>query len=152
MDRYSNLGDPDEVPEEEPEEQEAPGRFSEEEMEDGFDVARFCYLFNFFGVPFFLIPLFRKDNAFSLFHAKQAAVLWAVFVGSLLTGWGLLLISLQALWCFVLGGGAALTMNVVGYQRVMVENADPLPGVGRWAEEWFRNFSMEEIDGEDSRA
>lgn len=118
--------------------------FSHEDREDGMDGARFSYLFNFFGLPFCLIPLMRRDNAFSLFHAKQALLIWILFFGSLLLGWMLCWISLKALWIFVLGGGVSLGLNVLGYQRVLEENDTPLPGIGGWAESWFADVVVHE--------
>jgi uncharacterized membrane protein len=143
METYSNLGDTEAEtrpidPEEDPEE----SRFTETEISDGMDGARFSYLFNFFGLPFCLIPLLKRENAFSLFHAKQAFVLWMLFFGSLIVGWAFLWVTLKAMWLFVLGGGASLALNVIGYQRVLDENEKPLPVVGSLAETWFESIVL----------
>lgn len=145
MEPPSNLGDFDSDPvSSDGVGTEENARFSEEEIEDGIEGARFSYLFNFFGVPFCLIPFLKRENAYSYFHAQQALLLWAVGMGSLLIGWSLLWITLKAMWIFLLGGGCSLALNVVGYQRVMNENHLPLPLVGPLAASWFPSWREEE--------
>jgi len=142
MESYSNLGasDDEDHPIQEAESGEA-SLFSEEERADGLDGARFSYLFNFFGLPFCLIPLLKRDNAFSLFHAKQAFLLWVLFFASLTLGWSLCWISLKFMWIFILGGGLSLTLNVLGHQRALDERDTSLPVVGALAEQWFATLS-----------
>lgn len=143
MDSYSNLGasDDGDSPVQKTEAEEA-SAFSEEERADGLDGARFSYLFNFFGLPFCLIPLFKRDNAFSLFHAKQAFLVWVLFFASLVAGWSLCWISLYFMWMFILGGGLSLALNVLGHQRALNERDRSLPVVGALAEQWFSNLTV----------
>jgi len=144
MDAYSNLGGPEEGEDSVVSGGAEERRFPEEEVEDGLDGARYSYLFNFFGVPFCLLPLIRRDNAFSLLHAKQATVVWILFFGSLGIGWSFLWLSVHALWIWIVVGGAGIALNVLGYQRVLDEKSDPLPLAGPLAERWFRNLSLRE--------
>lgn len=147
MEPYSNLGTPEKTDEEIPEAgARDPCPFSDDEVEDGMDGARFSYLFNFFGLPFCLIPLLKRDNAFSLFHAKQAFLLWILFFASLAMGWTLSWISLQAMWLFILGGGCSLGLNLLGYQWAMDEKHAPLPLVGILAETWLSGVTPMESD------
>lgn len=48
-------------------------------------LAVLCHLSLFLGIPIWIVPLITRDNAFTLHHAKDAAVTWAlgmlVFVG-----------------------------------------------------------------------
>lgn len=150
MDRYSNLGEEEVQAEPDLQEDSGVGPFTEMEMEEGLDGARFSYLFNFFGIPFCLIPLMRRDNPYSLFHARQAFLLWGLFYGTMIVGWLFSWITLQAFWIFVLGGGVSLACNVLGYQRVMEERSEPLPVIGDLAERWFGELSKPPADPEDS--
>jgi len=144
MEPYSNLGtSEEESPSHSYSDHDEAGRFSDEEIEDGMDGARFSYLFNFFGLPFCLIPLLRRENAFSLFHAKQAFLVWVLFFASLTIGWGLSWITLHTLWIFIIGGGMSLGLNVLGHQRALDERDIPLPVVGTLAETWFAHFIVQ---------
>jgi uncharacterized membrane protein len=153
MEPYSNLGTPDIREDERPETgEDESALFSGEEIEDGMDGARFSYLFNFFGLPFCLIPLLKRDNGFSLFHARQAFLLWALFFASLTAGWILSWITLQAMWLFILGGGCSLGLNVLGYQRAMDEKHVPLPLVGGLAESWLAGITVTDPDAGETGA
>ena len=50
-------------------------------------LAVLCHLSMFLGIPIWIVPLITRDNAFTLHHAKDAAVTWAlgmtVFIGGL---------------------------------------------------------------------
>lgn len=149
MEPYSNLGHTqNDTIEGVESDSDISSRFSEQEVSDGMDGARYSYLFNFLGLPFSLIPLFGRENSFSLFHAKQAILVWALFFGSLFISWSLCWITLKAMWIFVLGGGASLTLNVMGYQRVMNESDEPLPLLGRLSENWFSNLRVREDEAD----
>ena len=50
-------------------------------------LAVLCHLSMFLSIPIWIVPLITRDNAFTLHHAKDAAVTWAlgmtIFVGGL---------------------------------------------------------------------
>jgi hypothetical protein len=46
------------------------------EIEEGKAFAILSYVLSLIGLPFFLVPLITRNNAFSLFHAKQCLLLW----------------------------------------------------------------------------
>ena len=64
-----------EAPAQEPAAQAAPAADSKE-VEDGKIFAILSYVLNFVGLPFFLVPLIMRNNAFSLYHAKQCLMWW----------------------------------------------------------------------------
>ncbi|MFP4598735.1 MAG: hypothetical protein ACOC9J_02515 [Persicimonas sp.] len=51
-----------------------------EEVDRGKPMAIFAHLSILFGLPVFLIPLIQRNNAFSLHHAKAAAVIYGLFM------------------------------------------------------------------------
>jgi len=46
------------------------------EIEAGKTLALLSWVGMFVGIPLFLLPFLQRDNAFALFHAKQAAVVF----------------------------------------------------------------------------
>lgn len=70
------------------------------EIEEGKTMAALCHAANVFGIPLWVLPLFiQKNNAYAIFHAKQAAagsvvywVGWVIvsIIGSLTCGVGLI--------------------------------------------------------------
>lgn len=106
--------------------------------------ALLSYACNFVGLPFWIVPLAMRDNAFSLYHAKQCFVAFIIGVGI-----GLISIPLTALFCigFVTAGAAVVFMlvcNIIGLINVSNGHAKPLPIIGRWGEDWFNGITLQE--------
>jgi hypothetical protein len=112
--------------------------FDADEVCEGRNWAMLVYAGNFLLLPLAAVPLVRRDNDYSLYHAKTAGVLWAgmtaVFtLGSLLMplcGLGLLV------W---LAGLAPLgVLNFLGLLQAVNEEAKPLPLLEEYPAQWIR--------------
>ncbi|GEM_PF-3107630 len=144
---YRNLDVPDEetaAPEEEVDLLPGEVVFEENDIDDGFSPARLCYILNFLFLPFCLIPYWKRDNAFSLFHAKQALALWiglmvTAFLGSILTPLGI------GFWVWLVGFPLLWILNYLGFHQVNAEKAGPLPLIKKHPQEWF----PADVSGED---
>lgn len=51
-------------------------------VEDGKPMAVLSHMSILFGLPIFLIPIIRRDNAFALHHAKSAMVIFLMFIAA----------------------------------------------------------------------
>lgn len=72
------------------------------DMEGSRLMAILCHLSCFFGLPVFLLPLLKRDDAFALHHAKAAAVNFILFAAMLALTFGTCGIFLPAmLLCYV---------------------------------------------------
>jgi uncharacterized membrane protein len=103
-----------------------------------------CYACNFAGLPFWIVPLAMRDNAFSLYHAKQCFVAFLIALAVFLVS-----IPLAPIFCigFVTGIAAAvflLVCNIIGLINVSNNVAKPLPIIGRWGEDWFKGITLQE--------
>jgi uncharacterized membrane protein len=99
------------------------------------------YAGNFVQVPFWIVPLFMRDNAFSLYHAKQCLTLFiftlpAIIISVLLI-WvcvGIVLLPLVAIGNIVL-----LIMGMINVSNNLTK---PLPLIGGLAESWFDGIKV----------
>lgn len=57
-----------------------PDRATDTTVEDGKPMAVLSHMSILFGLPIFLIPIIRRDNAFALHHAKSAMVVFLLFI------------------------------------------------------------------------
>jgi len=110
--------------------------FDENDIDDGFAAARLGYGFNFLFLPFCLIAILRRDNAYSLFHAKQSLALWMGLVGVGIVGQALLFIGI-GFWIWLIGFPVLWILNWAGLHQVNEELARPLPLLGLRPQEWF---------------
>lgn len=85
----------------------------------------------------FIVPLIQKNNAFSLYHAKQVMLL---IIASLAIGFvnvipclGQIVWAVGALFLFVLG--------IIGLINAIKGEAKPIPLIGKFAEEWFKGIT-----------
>jgi len=144
---YRNLdvSDQENAPSEE-EEDLLPGEvsFDDNELDDGFSPARLSYVLNFLFLPFCLLPYLKRDNGFSLFHAKQALAIW---IGLMTTGiLGALLLPFKlGLLIWLIGFPVLLTLNYLGLVQVSAERAAPLPLIKKHPQGWF----PADVSGED---
>lgn len=118
--------------------------FEEHEIDDGFSAARSSYVFNFLLLPFCLASYLRRDNRYSLFHAKQALGIWVGLMMALVLGMVLIPVGVGAL-IWLVGIPGLLYLNYLGMNQVQEEKAAPLPLLKKYPQEWF----PADIDGED---
>jgi len=112
-----------------------------EEIEAGKTFALLSYVLSLVGLPFFLVPLIMRDNAFSLYHAKQCMMIWLVaFVGATICGAlgliccvGVVLALALVVFCVVL--------EIMGIINAAAGEMKPLPIIGGWGEEWFKGIT-----------
>jgi uncharacterized membrane protein len=115
-------------------------------MESGKTMAILSYILLLVGIPLCILPLFTKENAFSLYHAKQAMMVWLL---GLATFVGLVILSPLACLCapvmpiIALGAGLAmLVLTIFGIIAAVKPAVTPLPVVGEWGERLFRGVRM----------
>ena len=111
-----------------------------EEVEQGKAFAILSYALNFVGLPFFVVPLIMRNNAFSLFHAKQSLLLWlAGIVVSIIA------VPLAAICIGVVLIPAAvaflLVLNIMGLISACKGEIKAVPLIGKWAEQWFKGIT-----------
>jgi uncharacterized membrane protein len=116
------------------------------EMESGKTMAILSYALLLVGVPLCLLPLFTRENAFSLYHAKQATTLW---LGALIAVVVLVLISPLMCLCPpaipVLGpaiGVGFLVLTIFGLIAAVKPEVKPVPLLGSLAERVWRGLQM----------
>ena len=109
---------------------------SAKEMEEGKVFAILSYI-----IPFFLlVPLIQRNNAFSLYHAKQCLLLWlASFV---------IMTALSIIVCvgwivMPFAGLAILILAIMGLINAIKGEMKPVPLVGKFAEEWFKGLTKQ---------
>ncbi len=86
-----------------------------------------------------IIPLIQKDNAFSLYHAKQ--VLLLIIAGVLLSVINVIPCLGQVVWA--LGSLALLVLGIMGLINAIKGKAEPVPLIGKYAEEWFKGIKKQ---------
>ena len=110
------------------------------EVEEGKAFAVLSYVLSLVGLPFFLVPLIMRNNAFSLFHAKQCLMLWLVgVIGGTLSG--LLAFVCIGLILAPIVGILILVLCIIGIVTASKGEAKPLPVVGPWAVDWFKGIT-----------
>jgi hypothetical protein len=57
-----------------------PDRATDTTVEDGKPMAVLSHMSILFGLPIFLVPIIKRDNAFALHHAKSAMVIFLLFI------------------------------------------------------------------------
>lgn len=115
--------------------------FEEVDMEDGESPARLCYTFNFLLVPFSALPLWRRDNPYALFHAKQALGVWCCLL--IVLGLGKFFLSSflgPVIW--LVGVPLLFGVNLAGMIQVGRQQAKGLPLLGTRAQSWFQSIQL----------
>ena len=121
----------------------APGsddRFPPEDVDEG----RLWAVLGWVISPLWIIPLVQRDNAFAMYHAKQAMTYTIVMMIATIP------ISLIA---FITCGIGVFVMFPLMYPWVMglIYAAQgeyrPIPWFGHWAEEWFGNMVADQRPG-----
>ena len=106
------------------------------EVEAGKTMAILSYALTFVKLPFFLIPLFSKDNTFSLYHARQCLMLWLVAIVLSLICIPLCFICIGVPLLIAVNVGA-LVLNIFGVMNASKGLYKPMPLIGGLGEKWF---------------
>jgi len=112
------------------------------EISAGSLMAILVYTFNFFWPFFWVVPMLKRDNRFSLYHAKQGltffmfSLVFMVVIGVGVVGGKLSTLEGGVIWILVLG------INAVGLLRAIKGQVKPLPIIGSFGERWFGNVDV----------
>ena len=129
----------DDLPDPDPSEHEnTDARFDADEVDEGHADAILCYALNFVFFPYSLRALMQRDNAYTLYHAKQALVIWGGMFSVMLLG--LLLLPLLGLGLLVwLAGIPPLAvLNFFGLLQALNDEAKPIPFLEEYPHQWIR--------------
>ena len=110
------------------------------EIDDGKALAIIGYALNLIGLPLWVIPLIMRDNAFSLYHAKQAMTLWLAGVVIAVANGVLTIIPIVGCITLITWPVFIITLvvlDLIGLVSAAKGRVEPVPFVGRYAEEWF---------------
>ena len=112
--------------------------FTDADVEAGHGDAIMCYALNYAFFPYALRALIARDNPYTLYHAKQAFLLWAAFFAVL--GLGLVLLPVVGLGLLVwLAGFPPLgVLNFLGLLQALNDEAKLIPFLDRYPHEWIR--------------
>jgi uncharacterized membrane protein len=113
-----------------------------EEVVKGKLFATLSYACNFVGAPFWIVPLVMRDNAFSLYHAKQNLVLFLFTLAGMLVSIPLMFVCVgyvtaMAIWVL------DIVLIILGLINVSNNQMKPLPVIGGLAESWFRGMTVQ---------
>lgn len=115
-------------------------QISPREVEEGKAFAILSYALSIIGLPFFLIPLIMRNNAFSLYHAKQCLILWLFGIAGGIVSAILAFICIGVILAVVLGI-FLLVLTIVGLVYAAQGEQKPLPLIGKWGEDWFKGIT-----------
>ncbi|MDD5705242.1 MAG: hypothetical protein PHR35_04915 [Kiritimatiellae bacterium] len=83
-----------------------------------------------------LVPLIQKDNAFSLYHAKQVLLLLITSVALMVVN----VIPCLGQIVSMVGFLGVLVLVIIGLINAIKGEAKPLPLIGKLAETWFKDI------------
>ncbi len=109
-------------------------------MEDGKTFAILSYALGIIGIPFFLVPLIMRNNAFSLYHAKQCLLLWLFGVVAGVAGFALVFLCIGLVILPLVGIGL-LVLDILGLVNAINGRQQPVPLVGKLADDWFKGIT-----------
>jgi|GEM_PF-542234 len=111
-----------------------------EEVASGKAIAVIVYAINLVGLPLWILPILMRDNEFSLYHGKQAMMLW--LTGLVLGVANTVLTMIPVVGCITLVTWPLIVVTMVVLDLIGLVNAakgriEPVPFIGRLADEWF---------------
>lgn len=128
----------------------APTPAADGPTDEGKLFAILSYALNFIGLPFWIVPVFQKNNEFALYHAKQAMFMWlaafAVYIVAFIAMFVLVAI-FAPLACIVqiLIAGVGISMlilNILGLINAINAKMVPVPVVGDMALNMFKGMTV----------
>jgi len=111
------------------------------DVEEGKVFAILSYALSFVGIPFFLVPLIMRNNAFSLYHAKQCLILWLAGIAAGIVSIVLSFVCIGVILGPVLGI-FLVVLGVMGLINASKGTMEPVPLIGKWGEEWFKGLTQ----------
>lgn len=114
----------------------SPG-ISQQEMDSGKTMAILSYIpIAMVGLIVAIITISQKNNAYSLYHAKQALTLYICALGAELVCIPLVFLCIGVPMLIAVGVGA-LVLCILGIVNASGGQCKPLPLIGQFADKWF---------------
>jgi len=120
-----------------------PNPYPPEDIEPGKMLAVLGYLIS----PLWIIPLIQRDNAFALFHAKQAMVYTIVMVilGAIISVFSMITCGVGAVLAF--GIFPFLYPYIMGIIYAAQGEYRPMPWIGQFADTYFSGLVADQRQG-----
>jgi uncharacterized membrane protein len=117
-----------------------PPSLDPKEIESGKMMAILSYIpIAMVGLIIAIVTLAQKNNAFALYHAKQALTLYLIGLGASLICIPLLFVCIGGPLMAAVGI-ASLVFCVLGIVNANAGECKPLPWIGAYAEKWFASI------------
>lgn len=112
-----------------------------QEIEQGLLFAALTYGLGLISIPFFIVPLVMRTNAYALYHAKQMLMLTLTLIAGSIVSF---ILSFACIGIFVWIGLLVfwIVALVLGLIQVMNRQTKPLPLIGTLAESWFAGITV----------
>jgi uncharacterized membrane protein len=112
-------------------------QLSQQEIDSGKTMAILSYIpIVFIGLIVAIVSISQKNNAFSLYHAKQALTLYICAIAGALICMPLFLICIGVPLLIAVELGA-LVLCILGIINSSSGQCKPLPVIGQFADKWF---------------
>jgi uncharacterized membrane protein len=112
-------------------------QLAQEEIDSGKTMAILSYIpIAMLGLIVAIISIAQKNNAFSLYHAKQALTVYIIAIGASLISWPLCFICIGIPLLVAVNLGA-LVLCIMGIINASDGQCKPLPLIGQFADKWF---------------
>lgn len=125
----------------EPELGAAPPVADAKTVEEGKAFAILSYALSIIGLPFFLVPLIMRNNAFALYHAKQCLILWLAGIAAGVISGVLSLVCIGVV-IGLLSMILFIVLCILGIINTSKGLMTPLPVIGKWGEDWFKGLTV----------
>jgi uncharacterized membrane protein len=112
-------------------------QLSQQEIDSGKTMAILCYIpIALIGLIVAIVSISQKNNAFSLYHAKQALTLYICAVAGALVCLPLFFVCI-GIPLMVAVQAAGLVLCILGIVNASGGQCKPLPVIGKFADMWF---------------
>ncbi|MBW3004128.1 DUF4870 domain-containing protein [Candidatus Woesearchaeota archaeon] len=91
-------------------------------------------------IGFIIVMLAKKDDKYAMYYAKQGLMLFIVGVVIAIVGWILLFIPIIGLVIQWLLNIVMLVLWILGWVYALQGEMKPVPVIGKYAEDWFKNL------------
>ncbi|HUJ72854.1 MAG TPA: DUF4870 domain-containing protein [Verrucomicrobiae bacterium] len=117
-----------------------PSQLSQQEIDSGKTMAILSYIpIAFIGLIVAIVCVATKNNAYSLYHAKQALTLYIGWIVAVLCCIPLFLICIGFPLVMAVNV-CALVLCILGIINSSSGQCKPLPFIGQFADKWFGNI------------
>ncbi len=115
-----------------------PTQISQQEIDSGKTMAILSYIpIALLGLIIAIVCVAQKNNAFSLYHAKQALTLYICAIAAYVISIPLVFVFCLGTALMALTGLATLALCILGIVNASNGQCKPLPVIGQFADKWF---------------